>query len=131
MLSRRFEPYIRQQAEDYLRNRFRADVRIGSLHVRMPQLSPLRVLFTRGSGALASVDGEGIYLRLKDRAGGPPLVGGGRSIGPHQVVQLVTEEPAGFVGRRIEVEMVAGPELAHGHLAEHRTHPSVQVPSAE
>ena len=31
ILSRRIEPYIRQQAEQYLRGRFRADVRIASL----------------------------------------------------------------------------------------------------
>jgi hypothetical protein len=73
ILSRKFEPYIRQQAEEYMRDRFRADIRIGGLHVRMPQLSPLRMLFTHGRGALASVDGENISLRLKGRGDGPPL----------------------------------------------------------
>src|ERR1035438_5602429 len=54
ILSRRIEPYIRQQAEQYLRGRFRADVRIASLRVRLPGLSPLRILFTRGRGTIAN-----------------------------------------------------------------------------
>jgi len=73
ILSRRVEPYIRQQAEQYLRNRFHADVQIAGLHVQMPRLSPLRMLFTRGRGALAFVDGDGISLRLKGRTSEPPL----------------------------------------------------------
>ena len=65
MLSRRFEPYIRQQAELYLRDRFHADVQIGALHVQMPHLSPLRMLFTRGAGVMASADGEEVSLRRR------------------------------------------------------------------
>ena len=42
ILSRRIEPYIRQQAEQYLRTKFRADVQISALHVGLPKLSPLR-----------------------------------------------------------------------------------------
>src|ERR1035441_9722772 len=53
ILSRRIEPYIRQQAEQYLRTRFHAEVRIASLHVRLPKLSPLGMLFTRGRGTIA------------------------------------------------------------------------------
>src|SRR5450631_3158550 len=63
ILSRRIEPYIRLQAEQYLRTRFRADVRIASLHVRLPKLSPLRMLFTQGRGTIATVEGKGIVMR--------------------------------------------------------------------
>ena len=73
ILSRRIEPYIRQQAEQYLRGRFRADVRIASLRVRLPGLSPLRILFTRGRGTIATVEGEGIVMRMRDRPDAPPL----------------------------------------------------------
>src|SRR5450755_351627 len=74
ILSRRIEPYIRQQAEQYLRTRFRADVRIASLHVRLPKLSPLRMLFTRGRGTIATIEGEGIVMRMRDRPDAPPLI---------------------------------------------------------
>jgi len=60
ILSRRFEPYIRQQAEQYLRERFDADVQIKALRVQMPSLSPVRMLFTQGRGTLAFVEGEGV-----------------------------------------------------------------------
>ena len=75
ILSRRIEPYIRQRAEQYLRTRFRADVRIASLRVRLPKLSPLRMLFTRGRGTIATVEGEGIVMRMWDRPDAPPLFG--------------------------------------------------------
>jgi hypothetical protein len=73
ILSRRIEPYIRQQAEQYLRSRFHADVRIASLRVRLPRLSPLRMLFTRGRGTIATVEGEGIVMRMRGRPDAPPL----------------------------------------------------------
>src|SRR4051812_36533081 len=74
ILSRRFEPYIRQQAEQYLRTRFHADAQIGALHVQMPRLSPLRMLFSRGRGELASLAGENIAMKLKgSRPELPPL----------------------------------------------------------
>ena len=75
ILSRRIEPYIRQQAEQYLRTRFHADVRIAALHVRLPKLSPLRMLFTRGRGTIAIVEGEGIVMRMWGLPDAPPLFG--------------------------------------------------------
>jgi hypothetical protein len=74
-LSRRIEPYIRQQAEQYLRDRFHADVRIASLSVRLPGFSPLHMLLTRGRGAMATVEGEGIVMRMRDRPDAPVLFG--------------------------------------------------------
>ena len=78
ILSRRIEPYIRQQAEQYLRTRFHAEVRIASLHVRLPKLSPLRMLFTRGRGTIAIVEGEGIVMRMWGLPDAPPLFGIGK-----------------------------------------------------
>jgi len=75
ILSHRIEPYIRRRAEQYLRDRFHADVRIAALHVRMPKLSPLRMLFTRGRGAIAAVEGEDIVMRMWGRPDAPPLFG--------------------------------------------------------
>ena len=73
VLSSRIEPYIRLQAEQYLRTRFHADVRIAALHVRLPGLSPLRMLFTRGRGTIATIEGRGIVMRMWDRPDAPPL----------------------------------------------------------
>jgi hypothetical protein len=80
ILSRRIEPYIRQQAEQYLRTRFHAEVRIASLHVRLPRLSPLRMLFTRGRGTIATVEGESVVMRMWDRPEAPPLFGVGKFV---------------------------------------------------
>ena len=73
ILAKRFEPYIREQAILYLRQRFDSEVELGSLRVRMPQTSPLRLLLSRGRGAVARVEGEGVLLRHKGRTDVPPM----------------------------------------------------------
>src|ERR1041384_3886040 len=73
ILSRRFEPYVRQQALDYLRKRFEADVELRSLHVRLPKLSPIRLLMTRGRGSITRVDGEDLNMRRQGRSDQPPI----------------------------------------------------------
>ncbi|HWR54814.1 MAG TPA: hypothetical protein VN428_27140, partial [Bryobacteraceae bacterium] len=73
VLSRRFEPYVRQQAIEYLKKRFASEVELRSLHVRLPQTSPLRLLVTRGRGGIARVDGEGLTMRLGGRPDLPPI----------------------------------------------------------
>ena len=73
-LNHRIEPYIRRRAEAYLRTRFKADVEIGALHVGLPKLSPLRMLFTKGRGAIARVEGDSIVLRLHGHAAQKPLL---------------------------------------------------------
>src|SRR4051794_3068003 len=72
-LSHRIEPFIRDQAEQYLRDRFRADVQIASLRVRLPTISPLMMLFTRGRGTVATVTGEGIVMRMRNHPDSPRL----------------------------------------------------------
>ena len=73
ILTRRIQPYIRQQAEQYLRDRFRANVQIASLRVRLPRLSPMTMIFTKGRGTIATVEGEGIVMRMRDHPDAPPL----------------------------------------------------------
>ena len=73
-LKHRVEPYIRQHAEDYLRTRFNADVEIGALRITLPKLSPIRMLFTKGSGIVAALEGDAIVLRLRGHADLPPLI---------------------------------------------------------
>jgi hypothetical protein len=73
ILSRRFEPYVREQAIEYLRKRFASEVELRALHVRLPQTSPLRLLMARGRGGIAHVVGEGLTMRLLGRPELPPV----------------------------------------------------------
>lgn len=73
VLARRFEPYIREQAVQYLSKRFDSEVEIAALHVRLPSASPLRLLLTKGRGALARVEGAGIVMRHRGRRDVPPM----------------------------------------------------------
>lgn len=69
---RYFEPYIREQAIQYLRQRFDSEVELSRLHVQMPGFSALR-LIASGSVALVDVEGEGLTLRHKGRRDVPPM----------------------------------------------------------
>jgi hypothetical protein len=73
ILARRFEPYIREQAIAYLRQRFDSEVELASLKVRMPATSPLRLLTTKGRGSVAHIEGSGLVLRHKGRRDVPPM----------------------------------------------------------
>ena len=74
ILSRQFEPYVRGQAIEYLRDRFDSEVELAPLRVNLPKSSPLRLLMTRGRGTLARVDGEGILLRHRGRRDVAPML---------------------------------------------------------
>ncbi len=73
ILSLRFEPYVREQAVEYLKNRFASEVELRALRVRLPRTSPLRLLMTRGRGGITRVDGEGLTMRLQRRPDLPPI----------------------------------------------------------
>jgi hypothetical protein len=74
VLSRRFEPFIREQAIAYMSERFNCDVELAALRIKMPKLSPLNVLLKHGRGAMAHVEGQGIAMRYKGApADAPPL----------------------------------------------------------
>jgi hypothetical protein len=74
VLAGRVEPYARQRAIQYLSQRFDSDVEIQALHIRVPEISPLRLLLTRRWGASARIEGEGLRLRKKGGAGAAPLI---------------------------------------------------------
>jgi len=73
LLARRAEPYIREQAIQYLRERFDSDVELARLQVHIPSASPLRLLFAGGRGTLAQVEGTDLVLRQHGRSDVPPL----------------------------------------------------------
>jgi hypothetical protein len=72
-LAKRFEPYIREQAVAYLRERFHSEAEIAVLHIELPSISPVRLYLSHGRGAIARVEGEGIVLRYNARRDIPPL----------------------------------------------------------
>ena len=74
ILARRVEPYIREQAIQYLRERFDSDVELARLQVHVPPALPLRLLFRGGRGTLAQVDGTDLSLRLHGRGDAPPIL---------------------------------------------------------
>ena len=73
ILAKRFEPYVRQQTIQYLSARFDSEVELAALRIRIPKISPLRVMLTHGRGVLASVEGEGVSLRHRGRRDVPPM----------------------------------------------------------
>jgi hypothetical protein len=68
-----FEPQIKEQAMQYLRDRFDSDVEMGEFHIAIPALSPMRALWTKGRGTLAQVEGRHLVLRHNGRTDIPPL----------------------------------------------------------
>jgi hypothetical protein len=73
LLSQRLEPYIRDQAIQYLRNHFDSDVDLGALHVRMPTGSFLKMLTLPGRGKLVRGEGEGISVRRRGHRDVSPI----------------------------------------------------------
>ena len=73
ILAKRYEPYIRDEAIRYLRDRFDSEVELGTLHIRMPRVSTWRLAITGARGAVAEVDGEGLLLRHMGRRDLPPM----------------------------------------------------------
>jgi len=73
ILTRRFEPVVRQQAIQYMRDRFHCDVQLKALRIHVPEMSWLAVLWNRGRGAKVRVDGEGISMRFHDSQNLPAL----------------------------------------------------------
>jgi hypothetical protein len=72
-MATRFEPYIREQAVSYLEKRFNSEAEIGALRISLPRLSPYKILFERGKGTMAHVEGDNILLRHKGRRDIAPM----------------------------------------------------------
>lgn len=74
VLSRRLEPFVRQQTVRYLEQRFESRAELGSLSVSMPMKSPLQVLLNRGRGAKVKVEGTKIGLWHRGRKEAQPML---------------------------------------------------------
>ena len=73
VLAARIEPYARQAAMRYLSQRFDSDVQLQALHIRLPEMSLLRLVLARGRGTSARIQGQGLSMRLKGRPDSVPL----------------------------------------------------------
>jgi hypothetical protein len=74
ILAKRVEPYIREQALQYLRERFDSDVELARLQVHVAPALPFRSLFSGGRGSLAQVEGTNLALHLHGRSDVPPIL---------------------------------------------------------
>jgi len=72
-IAARFEPEIRRQATRYLEQRFNSRVTLGNLQIGVPAISPFGLLFRRGRGTTAHVEGGNLSLRFRGRPDAPPL----------------------------------------------------------
>jgi hypothetical protein len=73
MLTKRIEPFLRDQAVAYLRERFRSEVQLAGLQLKLPKLSPLGLYRTKGFGSIVRVTGTGLMLRWQGDPGRAPL----------------------------------------------------------
>jgi hypothetical protein len=73
MLAVRYQPYIREQAIEYLQHRFDSEVELTAIRVLMPKTSLFHLAMTRGRGVRARVEGEGIRMRHRGRRDIPPM----------------------------------------------------------
>src|SRR5215467_5078025 len=73
ILTRRIDPYIRQQVILYLQRRFESEVELASLRVSVPNTSAVKMLLNRGRGTMVRVEGDGVLLRHKGRRDVPPM----------------------------------------------------------
>ncbi len=71
--ARRLDPTIRKRAVAYLQEHFDSDAEVGALHVEVPPLAPLRLLFLAGHGTLVTLTGDHIVLHRRGQPGMPPL----------------------------------------------------------
>ena len=73
VLAKRWEPYIRVQAEQYLSQRFASEVQLGSISITLPKISSIRLFLTNGRGAVARVEASQVQMRYRGRRDLPPL----------------------------------------------------------
>ena len=73
IIAKTFEPTLRAQAIQYLRDRFHSDVELQALHINRPRMSTLQILLRHGRGAIVAVEGDGLAMRFGGDSSRPPL----------------------------------------------------------
>lgn len=74
ILSRRFEPFLREQTIAYLETRFHASVSLKSIHINVPLKSPLDLVFHKGKMIKVRVNGEELDVKLKSLPSAPSIL---------------------------------------------------------
>jgi hypothetical protein len=94
-----FEPMVRDQAIEYLRERFHSEVELKALHVELPRMSAFRIVRNHGRGAKVAVEGQGLSMWFGGARNLPPLfaierlifvVDLGTLLDQHKTVDLVS-----------------------------------------
>lgn len=62
ILLKRIEPMVREQAVRYLRERFHSNVELAELHIQLPKVSTVGLVFRKQRGALVQVEGLGLKM---------------------------------------------------------------------
>jgi autotransporter translocation and assembly factor TamB len=73
IVAKNFEPTLRAQAIQYLRDRFHSDVELAAMHINRPKMSTLQILLRHGRGAIVAVEGDGLAMRFGADSSRPPL----------------------------------------------------------
>ena len=73
VVSDRFQPEIRSRVIRYLDQRFDSRVTLGDLQIQVPKVSRLALVFRRGKGTIAHIEGRNLSLRYQGRNDVPPL----------------------------------------------------------
>ncbi len=73
IIAEQFEPALRAQAIQYLRDRFHSDVELAALHIDRPKMSTIQILLRHGRGAIVGVEAEGLAMRFGGDRSLPPL----------------------------------------------------------
>jgi AsmA-like C-terminal region len=73
IIVKRFEPMVREQAIQYLHERFHSDVELTALHLHMPKMSAFSMVRRRGRGVKVPVDGEGLAMWFSGSRKLPPM----------------------------------------------------------
>ncbi len=73
VIAKRFEPTLREQAIEYLRDRFHSDVELRELHINKPKMSTIQILLRHGRGAIVGVEADGLAMWHTGNRSRPPL----------------------------------------------------------
>jgi hypothetical protein len=74
LISRRVEPYLREQTIAYLQEKYKAEVEIGGFRVSMPVQNPVAIVLAGGQGAHVRAGVEGIVVRRPGHESYPPFM---------------------------------------------------------
>lgn len=73
VIAKQFEPTLRAQAIQYLRDRFHSEVELAGLHINRPRMSTIQILLRHGRGAIVGVEADGLAMRFGTDPSKPPL----------------------------------------------------------